>query len=167
MILICGFSPDFFKRKTLTHHYPLRVVCLFYHCPSPRGVPLFAKWRHGSLASGKVASALCFITPSIPVPFWVQMLSQAPGSERMFWRREWKRAPSLLGGLQGFPVLGFSFFSHFPFISWHNEACLSQCYAMDFYENSLSVSHTIFFNAVYSPVNSLCKIWQKSIFTTL
>lgn len=48
------------------------------------------------------------------------------------------------------------FFS--TFTPKHIEACLIQCYAMDLYKNSLSVSHTIFFNAVYSPVNTLCKI---------
>lgn len=53
----------------------------------------------------------------------------------------------------------FFFLLSFPtFTPKHTEACLIQYYAMDLYKNSLSISHTIFFNAVYSPVNNLCKI---------
>lgn len=66
-ILMCGFSPDFFKRKTLIHHYPLCVVGLFYHCPSPRGVPLFASMetRFTSFGEGGECSVL---RRSAPVP---------------------------------------------------------------------------------------------------
>lgn len=160
MILICGFSPDFFKRKTLTHHYPLCVVCLFYHCPSPGGVPLFAnvETRFTGLGGSGEGSVL---RHSTPVPFWVQILSQAPGQTDVLGGRTEVGNPPCLVVFRVFQFC-FGFLFHFffsiSFISWHNEACLSQCYAMDFYENSLSVSHTIFFNAVYSPVNSLCKI---------
>lgn len=66
-------------------------------------------------------------------------------------------ATTSLGGLRlqvssgrsGFCFPGLEEFPPPPFFSTllpkHIEACLIQCYAMDFHKNSLSVSHTIFF----------------------
>lgn len=141
------FSPDFFKRKTWTHHYLLCVVCLLDRCPSPRGVPLFANTETGSLASGKAASAL-----SLSLRAWSLLgaacrpWTQCPGQNRCSGAAERKRATLPARWALGFFsfILGFCFFffffPHFPFIPWHNEACLSQCYAMDFYENSVSAT---------------------------
>lgn len=130
--MICGFSPDFFKRKTLTHHYPLCVVCLFYHCPGPGGVPLFAnvETRFTGFGGSGEGSVLrhhtCSLLGAEPEP--------GARSERMFWGGERKRATLPAWWSLGFFsfVLGFCFiFFSISFIFWHNEACLSQCYAMD------------------------------------
>lgn len=64
---MCGFSPDFFKRKTLIHHYPLCVVGLFYHRPSPRGVPLFASMETWFTSFGE-GGECSVLRHSAPVP---------------------------------------------------------------------------------------------------
>lgn len=71
--------------------------------------------------------------------------------------------PPRFVGFRVFSVVwGFCFlvlFLHPSPTPRHNEACLTQCYAMDLGKNSFLVSATqFFFNAVYSLVNSLCKI---------
>lgn len=117
MILICGFSPDFFKRKTLTHHYPLCVVCLFYHCPSPGGVPLFAnvETRFTGLGGSGEGSVL---RHSTPVPFWVQILSQAPGQTDVLGGRTEVGNPPCLVVFRVFQFcFGFLFHFFFPFPS--------------------------------------------------
>lgn len=71
--------------------------------------------------------------------------------------------PPCLVGLRIFQFgLAFGFVFTFPphthTHTHHNEACLIQCNAMDLHKIHLVSATQIFFNAIYSPVNSLCKI---------
>lgn len=144
-VLICGFSPDFFKRKTWTHHYLLCVVCLSDHCPSPRGVPLFANVEARLTGFGESGECSALVTLRLVPPGARAGPELAPVTADVLGGRTEAGSPPCSVGFRvfqfcfGFLFLLFFFF-HFSFTPWHNEACLSQCYAMDFYENSVSAT---------------------------
>lgn len=94
----------------------------------------------------------------------------------MFWGEvNVSQESSLLDEFRVFPfsfgslILGFAFASS-PLIPTsapgYNEACQMLCNGLT--QKLLLVSATVFFNAVYSPVNSLCKnLTEKYIYYTV
>lgn len=118
-------SPDFLKRKTLTHHFFV-MLSLPYHPPCPRGVPFFASLEPGSLALGATASALSHTlsAPVITGAGSVQVLGpgRGPGEngQGMSWgRQNGSGSPPCLAGFRVLSSVlllclffGFVFTSH-------------------------------------------------------
>lgn len=125
-ILICGFSPDFFKRKAWTRHL-LCVVCQPDCCPSPRAVPLFANMETRLPGLGESGECSELVPPPLAPPgCGHRPRARRPGQNGCLGggRTEAGTPPCSVGFrvfqfyfrfLFLFFFLFFFFFSHFPF----------------------------------------------------